>query len=751
MNAVDRVIEALAARGCQPRKSGKGWSARCPAHEDRSPSLSVSEGDRGAVLTCHKGCPAADVVRALGLVERDLFDDIGDEPRVLKPTPSRPDRTFPTWKAALAGAIREHGQPVTWHEYRRPDGVLVGGVARFATGDGGKTIRQASTPDAGKSWSPTAFPEPRPLLHLADVLQADRVIVVEGEKCADALRSLGYVATTSPGGSKAAGKADWSTLAGKSVVILPDHDEPGESYAHDVARLATAAGAADVRVVQLADHWPECSDGGDVADWIKSHGDTAEPADLREHLDAILERAVPATIADHDDDRLETWEPFPVDVLPEPLRSFVTETTEIMSADPALVALPLLTAMAGAVGNRRAIEVRPGWTEPAVLWAAVVAESGSMKSPCADKALAFVRERQQAAFEAHGFAMREWEIEKREYERASRRRDANPGDPPERPVAERMIVDDCTLEALGPILAGNPHGVLLARDELSGWVEGFDKYNGGRGGEVARWLSLYNAGPLTFDRKLSGTIHVARAAVSITGTIQPKVLSRVAGSRHVDNGLLPRFLLAMPPRRPKVWTTGDVNFATVAAMRGVFTTLAFARPMDDGGPKVLTMDAAATELFKRFYLDHADAQLVAEGAVAAMLSKAEAWAARLALILHVAREAGDDPTPGDRVAVSSIEAGITLARWFAREWRRVFAALETGGDVVDTGQDSAVAFLRARGGTATIRDLARLGPTALRGAGAAESAARRLVATGRAESLTLQTGGRPAEAIRLTG
>jgi hypothetical protein len=449
---------------------------------------------------------------------------------------------------------------------------------------------------------------------------------------------------------------------------------------------------------------------------------------------------------------VEEWEPFPVDVLPEPLRSFVTETTEIMSADPALVAVPLLAAVAGAVGNRRAIEVRPGWIEPAVLWSAVVAESGSMKSPCADKALAFVREQQQFAFEAHRDAMRQWEIEKREHERASRRRDADAGDPPDKPVAERLIVDDTTLEALGQTLADNPVGVLLARDELSGWVEGFDKYNGGKGGEVTRWLSLYNAGPLTFDRKLSGTTFVSRAAVSITGTIQPRVLARVAGSRHVDNGLLPRFLLAMPPRRPKVWTTGDVNFATVAAMRTVFTTISAARPADDGGPKVLTIDADATDVFKNFYQEHAAAQLEAAGAVAAMMSKAEAWAARLALVLHVARQAGDAPTLGDRLTVASIEAGITLARWFAREWRRVFAVLEFGGDVGPVPADAAaLAFARSRGGTVTVRDMARLGPPALRAPGAAELAVRRLVAARRAEWLTLQTGGRPADAIRVTG
>ena len=54
---LERVIAALEARGCKPRRAGKGYQARCPAHDDRTPSLTVSEGsDNRVLLTCHAGC-----------------------------------------------------------------------------------------------------------------------------------------------------------------------------------------------------------------------------------------------------------------------------------------------------------------------------------------------------------------------------------------------------------------------------------------------------------------------------------------------------------------------------------------------------------------------------------------------------------------------------------------------------------------------------------------------------------------------
>lgn len=56
------------------RRNGNGWTARCPAHEDRTPSLSVREGDEGRVLVhCHAGCTPAKVCASLGLRLADLF------------------------------------------------------------------------------------------------------------------------------------------------------------------------------------------------------------------------------------------------------------------------------------------------------------------------------------------------------------------------------------------------------------------------------------------------------------------------------------------------------------------------------------------------------------------------------------------------------------------------------------------------------------------------------------------------------
>jgi hypothetical protein len=111
------------------------------------------------------------------------------------------------------------------------------------------------------------------------------------------------------------------------------------------------------------------------------------------------------------------------------------------------------------------------------------------------------------------------------------------------------------------------------------------------------------------------------------------------------------------------------------------------------------------------------------------------------------RQAGSEPTLSHRIDADSIERGIGLARWAAREWERVFVGLERGS--IEADDRSLREWLRGRGGVGTARDVARHGPAAYRAPGAAEAGLRRLVRTGAAEWATVPTGGRPADAVRL--
>jgi hypothetical protein len=148
------------------------------------------------------------------------------------------------------------GKPSGIWPYHGSLGAVLGYHCRF-DGTGGKQFRPLtlwrSTAGSRLAWRWESWPTKRPLygLHRLAERPSAPVVVCEGEKAADAATLLlqGFVAITSPNGSKSASKADWSVLNNRAVTVWPDADEAGFDYARQVAKLVTAAGARSVAIV----------------------------------------------------------------------------------------------------------------------------------------------------------------------------------------------------------------------------------------------------------------------------------------------------------------------------------------------------------------------------------------------------------------------------------------------------------------------------------------------------------------------
>lgn len=787
---VQRILTALRDNGGDPRESRDGWTCRCPAHHDRTPSLKIDAGiDGRALLRCHAGCTVEAVCRAVGLRPADLFPDDpsrrnGHAPRTrpsvpVTKTPRRPARnagigdgdakTFLTARDAVAELERRHGPRSTAWRYHNAAGDPVGLVVRWDTPTG-KDIRPVSLKADRSGWTIGGMPTLRPLYGLPNLLAAPKglpVYVTEGEKAADAAREVGLLATTSPHGSSAADKADWSPLAGRDVVILPDRDDAGERYAADVAWLATVAGAKSVRVVRLVELWAGMPKGGDMADLLEDRG--GEVGTLRAEVEALTETTEPEPYTP-DAPAVPAFTPFPTDVLPEPIRGFVTEAARAIGCDASYIALPLLSGLASAIGNTHRIALKHDWDEPAIVWTAIVGESGTMKTPAFKLAMKAIRKAQTDAFKAHEAARAEWETQHLRYEaelagwkRQAAKGQGDAGDPPVKPappIARRYIVSDTTTEALAPILLGNPRGVLLARDELAGWLGSFDRYAkaGKAGADSAHWLSMHNGEAMTIDRKtgVPPTIYVPSASVSIAGGIQPGVLERALGREHHESGMAARLLFAMPPRKAKRWTEADVSATTEKAVATVFDRLYGLTPEtgEDGDerPRLVTLADDGKRAWVAFYDQHAGEQVNLSGDLSAAWSKLEGYAARLALVVHLTRWAAGDATLRDpaRVDEASIAAGVALARWFGNEARRVYAILSESDD--DREARRLVEWIERKGGTVTVRDLTH-GVRAYRNdPDAAERALSALVEAGVGcweADAHRPKGGRPAQRFRL--
>lgn len=175
--------------------------ANCPAHEDRKPSLSIHLQDGKTLLHCHAGCTVESICAASGVELRDLF-------------------------ANGTRARRE----VEKYTYTDEKGNPIFQVVRYEP----KGFMQRR-PDGRGGWVWGLNGTRRVPYRLAEVLRAEFVLIVEGERDVESARALGFTATCNPGG---AGK--WSEefsqfLHGKSVAVIADADEPGRQHALQVA------------------------------------------------------------------------------------------------------------------------------------------------------------------------------------------------------------------------------------------------------------------------------------------------------------------------------------------------------------------------------------------------------------------------------------------------------------------------------------------------------------------------------------
>src|SRR5215212_1963236 len=131
---------------------------------------------------------------------------------------------------------------------------------------------------------------------------------------------------------------------------------------------------------------------------------------------------------------------------------------------------------------------------------------------------------------------------------------------PEKPLLRRYKTEDATVEKISEILLENPRGILVHRDELSGWLRNLDRQ--GREGDRSFYLEAWNGtGSFDVDRISRGSLHVPALCLSILGSIQPGPLStyvyQATEGEKGDDGLLQRFQLLVWPDPPASWRNVD--------------------------------------------------------------------------------------------------------------------------------------------------------------------------------------------------
>jgi hypothetical protein len=663
-------VERLLAKLPDAKPAGKGWSVRCPAHEDRRASLSIGEGKDGrALVKCHAGCTADAICTSIGLRLADLMPASEKKVRIAKR--SRNSRV----------------QIVATYYYRDEAGSVLFQAVRLNP----KDFRQRK-PDGkgGWTWSVKgvrAIPYRLPEL-LAE--PARMVAVVEGEKDADTLAHIDVLATCNAGGAGKWTAEHAAFLQGRHVIILPDNDDAGRNHAEQVAHSLHGI-AESVRIVEL----PDLPAKGDVSDWIAAGGTKEKLKQLAEATPIWTPPArqnwpeiVSFDVVDLPD--------FPTHALPDVLRQWVEAESHATQTPADLAALLALAVCSVAIARRVVVEPRAGWREPVNLFAAVLLEPGNRKSAVFADAMKPLRELETEMIEDARPVVARAQSDRRQDEgrlRKLEKQASEKGDAKARheagnlaadlaensePVLPRLLVDDATAEKLGIMLA--EQGGRIASMSPEGGV--FDLMAGlySKSGipQFGVYLMGHSGDDLITDRVSRRSVRVERPALTCAYAMQPAVIEGLAeNAAFRGRGLLARFLYAAPQSwigRRQI-APAPVSDATREAYRQAVRALA-----EVDGEIVLQLSTDAAALLRTW-----EAEIEAMLAEGGQMEIMRDWGAklagatlRLAAVLHCVKH-----RPAGHIEGRTIQAAVEIARYLVPHAETVLNMMHASEETAD--------------------------------------------------------------------
>ena len=347
----------------------------------------------------------------------------------------------------------------------------------------------------------------------------------------------------------------------------------------------------------------------------------------------------------------------PLDLVPEPWRKWIADTASAAGAPQDYVLQTVLAGVAGVCGAGVRVRITPAWTEPLVMWQAMVGEPSTGKSAALAPMRRLLRTIEQER------CLHDEERRAAHAEQVAKGREERPF------VPSRIVMKDTGLEAVAETVSGNPRGVLLWRDLPKVWFGDDDADDR----ECAVWLEAWTAGAVTVERGRRPPLDLASFPVSILETMGPDSLKTAL--LEDDKGLPTRFLYVWP---------GPQDYRALAALESVrddevldrlrrLSTLA--RTPDD--PCELRFDERGVKALDGVLIDLHAARRSAEGLEAAWLGKGKTFIVRLAGVLELLGFTGGPRSRPGAIGAEQVEAAAALWRsYFWAHARAVFDSVE---------------------------------------------------------------------------
>lgn len=644
-------------------------------------------------------------------------------------------------------------------EYRNPQGETLGYVARFDDGKKKEIVPYFNRIN-GHGWQAGSAAEPRPLFGLDILNQAElkrAVFIVEGEKAAAALQSLGMVAITSQGGSNSAHKTDWKPLKGRErVYLLPDNDEAGEIYIKAVAAiLMSLEKPPALSIARL----PNLPPAGDIVDWITSRIDEAlldwdgyEPIPksvidngtlLNDFKEAIKQHSKPVPDewkADSEQTNVTNWQapiglesaklpPWPDDVFPGSIQDFVTGLSKSTETPPELSAMMVLAAISAAAQGKYRVRVKQDYFEPVNVWTCAALPPGSRKTAVQAAATApltqwekLQREKLEPVIkkaqaddatirEQIGFLRKQASKAKgAEFEQLKKEIADIEARLPEIPTAPQVWAQDVTPENLGTIMADNNERMAILSDEAGIFDILGGRYSGGIP-NLDLFLQGHAGSAVRVNRGSRPPVFMQTPALTFGLSPQPEVLRGLTEKPSFrGRGLLGRFLYVLPPSNLGYRTLNASPIFPDYAARydGILTSILNQEMANDSEgkscPHILKITNDALQAWQSF-AHTVEAGMREDGTFAHLTDwagKLPGAVIRIAALLHIARHALVRPWEKE-IGVEDMSAALRIADVLSAHTLAVFDLM--GADPALDGARVVLRWIKREGKSEfTFRD-----------------------------------------------
>lgn len=779
MNYLERFLDCLE----QVHETADGWLASCPAlthgtdGKDHHPSLRVTIGTEGKILIhCRVGCETENILQALNLSFSNLYPKSGElsvAPRVQEPEPLVDSVIFQrhsTYQKLLnlLPLSTEHklnlierglnASAITYGNYRSFSSLSLHLLRNGISSDdhdvpGIHTLINNCTSHLQGLWIPVRDLQGRisaikvrregdpkyvylsssgssshaPCHLAASPLYKEKLIITEGELKADVIYcQIGIPAIGVPG------VAHWRKAIPFVESLNPEKVLIAYDWKDVLSNPSIRQNVLDLFLVLQSKHkvglikWDSDHKGFD--DLLAANG-TYQEIWGEDAMSLLMENKDVQVEEENESPPMS----FPLDALPSSVSNFISSVSSALPCPPDFVAVSALAFCGVAVGTTRRVEIKPGWNEYPVIYAAIVSAPGQLKSPAIDITIepAFSIEKNLEAtyrqkMKVFQQEFRAWKAKNTAYE--AKVKDAykfgnvppEPIEPPPTaPTLEAVYAQDVTLEALADVLTSSPRGVLLYHDELVTWKKSMNQYRGGQGGDEQFFLSVWSCPrERKINRKGQEPLVIQRPFVNVLGSIQPDKLGDLSDGKHQDDGFLSRILFSIPQTK----AAPDFNFESSLSpeqkyeWEGIIRKL---RELDwiNGEAKTLTATPEAQQKFLEWHTLHQEEanSLTFDPMLQGVWSKFKAYLARFALISHLLREvcSSHEEVISEQIEVCDIENSWKLIDYFKDHARRAYPIINQLPQ--DRWAREFVEWVKAKGGKITFKEIYKLRQWGIKG------------------------------------